>query len=204
MKLPDMVSARRTLDSADARPDRVLLEAWRAGDVAAFEALVRRHQAPLLRHARVLVSYADDTEDVVQETLMKLVQAPPEPRSDPGALVAWLHRVARNLATDKVRAERRRKRREERSAQDERSPGGLDGVEADDTRRAVERGLARLPQEQSEVLALRLFGERSYDEIAAITGKKAGTVGWLLSVGMKALVVELGTLVAGERAASSG
>ncbi len=46
------------------------------------------------------------------------------------------------------------------------------------------------------MLVLRLFGERSYKEIAGITGKKIGTVGWLISVGLKALATELAPLVA--------
>ena len=46
--------------------------------------------------------------------------------------------------------------------------------------------------------ALRLLGEKSYREISEITGKKVGTVGWLVSVGLKALCVELGPLLGGE------
>ena len=83
------------------------------------------------------------------------------------------------------------------AARDE-SAGGLDAVEAEDTRAAVERGLTRLPEDQREVLVLRLFGDRSYKEIAEITGKKVGTIGWLISVGLKALSTELAPLVQGE------
>ena len=45
---------------------------------------------------------------------------------------------------------------------------------------------------------LRLFDEKSYAEIAEITGRKVGTVGWLISVGMKALAEELAPLAHGE------
>ena len=51
----------------------------------------------------------------------------------------------------------------------------------------VERAIANLPVEQREVLVLRLFAERSYREIAEVTGRKVGTVGWLISEGLKAL-----------------
>ena len=37
------------------------------------------------------------------------------------------------------------------------------------------------------MLVLRLLSERSYKEIAEITGKPIGTVGWLVSIGLKAL-----------------
>lgn len=181
-------------------PDAQLLAAWRGGDVTAFEALLRRHESPLLRHARVFVAKGRDAEDIVQETFLKLAQSPPEVRSEPGALAAWLHRVARNVATDQVRAEARRRKREEVAAADEATRGGLERVEGSDTVEAIERGLERLPEDQREVLSLRLFGERSYAEIAEITGKKSGTVGWLLSVGMKALAAELGPLAPVEHA----
>ena len=68
-------------------------------------------------------------------------------------------------------------------------------LEEHDTREAVERGLSRLPADQREVLVLRLLAERSYKEIAEITGRKIGTVGWLVSLGLKALANELAPLV---------
>ena len=45
------------------------------------------------------------------------------------------------------------------------------------------------------MLVLRLLGDKSYREIADITGKKIGTVGWLVSVGLKALSAELAPLL---------
>lgn len=97
---------------------------------------------------------------------------------------------------DVMRAEKRRKRREEDVAPSEGHGGGLETVEARDTRAAVERELEKLPVDQREVLVLRLLGDRSYKEIAEITGKKIGTVGWLVSVGLKSLSEGLAPLVA--------
>ena len=77
-------------------------------------------------------------------------------------------------------------------------------MEADDTRAAVEQSLGRLPQDQCEVLVLRLLGEKSYREIAEITGKKIGTVGWLVSVGLKALGAELTPLLVGSPPGGTG
>jgi RNA polymerase sigma-70 factor (ECF subfamily) len=61
----------------------------------------------------------------------------------------------------------------------------------------VEAELQKLPGDQREVLVLRLLGERSYKEIAEITGKKVGTVGWLVSEGLKALSANLAPLFDG-------
>lgn len=185
--------------------DGQLLLAFQGGDAGAFEALVGRHQGALLRHARVLLGTVGAAEDVVQDVFLKLVQKPPVlPREAPddtgvaGAhLASWLHRVTRNACMDFMRAEARRSRREEEAAPREATTGGLDAVEARDTHAAVERSIEKLPQDQREVLLLRLLNHRSYREIAEITGKKVGTVGWLVSVGLKALATELEPVLAG-------
>lgn len=73
--------------------------------------------------------------------------------------------------------------------------GGLQLVEQNEARAAVEAQLAKLPGDQREALDLRLLAERSYSEIAEITGKKIGTVGWLISEGLKALSLNTRGLV---------
>ena len=97
---------------------------------------------------------------------------------------------------DTMRSETRRKRREEEAAASEVVRGeradGAFTVEQSATRaRRSRRARAKLPEDQREVLVLRLLGERSYKEIAEITGKKIGTVGWLVSEGLKTLSKEL-------------
>ena len=188
----------------DERSDAQLLASWIAGEPSAFDGLVHRHQSALLRHARALLGDRRGGEDVVQEAFLRLAQKPPQippaaqgdREAERAVLASWLHRVTRNLCMDSLRSETRRKRREEEVAACEATAGGLDAVEAGDTREAVEKSLSLLPQEQREVLVLRLFGERSYKEIAEITGKKIGTVGWMISVGLQALSKELAPLVA--------
>jgi RNA polymerase sigma-70 factor (ECF subfamily) len=189
----------------DEPSDGRLLAAWGRSDTGAFEALVARHERALLRHARALLGDWRSGEDVVQEVFLRLAQRPPalgadvvgDPRAESAVLSAWLHQVLRNLCMDTKRSEIRRRRREEEAATDEATSGGVDTVEAADTKAAVLRGMMRLPQDQREVLVLRLIDEKSYAEIATITGRKVGTVGWLISVGMKALADELSPLVGG-------
>jgi RNA polymerase sigma-70 factor (ECF subfamily) len=192
--------------------DGQLLGAFRAGDTSAFTELVNRHQATLLRHARALLGPGSSYEDVVQEVFLKLAQSPPELTTQADGdecrervqLLSWLHKVTRNSCMDVVRAEKRRKRREEDVAASEGHGGGIDTIDARDTRAMVERELERLPVDQREVLVLRLLGERSYKEIAEITGKKIGTVGWLVSEGLKTLSRELSPLFEGAKARVDG
>lgn len=185
--------------------DGALLRAYRAGDANAFTALVNEHQAALLRHARALLGAGSAYEDVVQDVFLKLAQSPPEipsevdgdPRLERVHLLSWLHKVTRNGCMDTLRADKRRRRREQDVAADEAHEGGIGSIEERDTRAAVEREIEKLPVEQREVIVLRLLGDRSYKEIAEITGKPIGTVGWLLSLGLKALGAGLSPLLEG-------
>lgn len=185
----------------DEATDGALLLAWKSGDVPAFSALVARHRSGLLAHARSLLGRGGPAEDAVQETLLKLAHKPPKlPAEASGpALSGWLHQVLRRECLDTRRGEKRRQRREREAAPDEAVAGGQEQVEATDTKEAVERGLELLSPEQREVIALRLFGEKSYGEIAAITGKKVGTVGWLISEGLARLADELAHLLPGQK-----
>jgi RNA polymerase sigma-70 factor (ECF subfamily) len=181
--------------------DQQLLAAFAAGDATAFGRLVDRHQASCLKLAAFLLGGRAEVEDTVQEVFLKLMQKPPAlpVDSDPEvsflALAAWLHRVTRNACMDVLRSESRRNRREKDVASVEATPGGQNSVDAQDTRSAVERSLQRLPEDQREVLFLRLLADRSYREIAELTGKKAGTVGWLISTGLRALSEDLEPLL---------
>lgn len=195
--------------------DGTLLDAFRRGDGQAFATLVGVHQATLLRHARALLGPRGAHEDVVQEVFLKLAQSPPDlppeirgdARVERAHVSSWLHTVTRNACMDTIRSETRRRRREETVAEERGDEAvadrGLTAVDAADTRALVERELGRLPTDQREVLVLRLLNEKSYREIAAITGKKVGTVGWLVSVGLKTLSRELAPLLARDGADGS-
>ncbi len=203
----------------DPRPevtDGLLLRALERGQPEALSTLVVRHQEVLLRHARALLGPAGPFEDAVQETFLRLVARPPrleadaerDPQAHSAQLRAWLHTVLRNFCMDTLRSEERRRTHATAAAESSPAPrshaGGADWVEQNDTRAAVERELAKLPTDQREVLVLRLVGERSYKEIAEITGRKIGTVGWLVSEGLKVLADRLAPLVEGARRVSPG
>jgi len=179
--------------------DGALLGAWQSGDAGAFTQLVRRYESALLRHAKALLGETGAHEDVVQESLLKLARGGVEipaavagdPEAERRALGAWLHKVVRNGCMDVLKTESRRKKRERAAATPEAAPSTPPEVEVEDTRGFVRAAIAALPSDQREVLALRLFEERSYREIADVTGKKVGTIGWLVSEGLQTLAGRL-------------
>lgn len=202
-----MDETRTQIPAPQGLSDGALLERLAGGDGSALAPLVERYQGALLRHARALIGDDSAHHDVVQETFLKLLERPPilpdavrgDAAVESAHLASWLHKVTRNGCMDTLRGEKRRRQREESVATRETASDGQAGgaglAEERDTREAVERGLASLHPDQREVLVLRLIAGRSYKEIAEITGRKIGTVGWLISEGLSALADKLGPLL---------
>jgi len=121
-----------------------------------------QHYGPkLLLCARQWTRSRADAEDVVQEAFVRFWRHQRHLGGDPRALlVTSIRRAAIDLARSNVR----RVRREEESAGDaerlfESAPA------ADDRIQVIENAMRRLPDEQREVLTLKIWGELTFDEI---------------------------------------
>jgi RNA polymerase sigma factor (sigma-70 family) len=159
-------------------PERELLERARDGDAGAYAALVRAHQHVAFRTACVFCPTAADAEDAAQEAFLKAWRALPRFRLG-APFRPWLLAIVANEARSRARAAGRRAGREERALSLE--PPAVDaGPEAAvlvAERRAALRGaLARLPERDRTVLALRYLLDLSEAETAAALGCRRGTV----------------------------
>jgi RNA polymerase sigma-70 factor (ECF subfamily) len=79
-----------------------LVERVRAGDAAAFELIMRRHNRRLFRLARSVLRNGTEAEDVVQETYVRAFAQLDDFRG-PEGFSAWLARIAYNEALGRVR-----------------------------------------------------------------------------------------------------
>ena len=176
------MSAETTRESVSA--DSALLNRLRSGEVAAFDALFRRHHA---RIYRVLCGFVgqEEASDLLQETFLRLLGAPPVAQGT--NLSAWLLRVAVNLGRNALRAGSRRRWYRDLLGMQTDGHGWRTGApdpgraaEADELRREVRRVLGSLKTRQAAILALRYSG-LSYREIAGALGVAPGSVGTLLA-----------------------
>jgi RNA polymerase sigma-70 factor (ECF subfamily) len=94
-----------TLSPADA--DLVL--ASKAGDIAAFDELVKRYNRKLLRIVQPITHNLDDAQDVVQETFLKAFQNLGAFRGD-SKFSTWLFRIAVNQSLMALRRQHTRQR----------------------------------------------------------------------------------------------
>ena len=148
----------------------------RAGDGAALEVLVRRHEHAVYAVAARVVGNAPDAADVRQRVFLALLERPPdEPIAD---LPAYLRRSAANAAVDHVRRRARRRAATRRLAA--RPRPDADSPDAAPARRdeaaKLRSALAELPPEQRAALALRYDGGLTFAEAAAALGEPASTV----------------------------
>ena len=144
----------------------------------AFEDLFRAEYARVVGIANQALADAAEAEDVAQEVFLSFHQR--HSAQAPYA-AAWLHRAAWHAALNRLRGDRRRRRREGAAGPDALtlSPDPAAIVERSQEGAAVRAAMSRLPQRSAAVLALRYSG-LSYAEVGAALGVGVGQVGTLL------------------------
>ena len=174
-------------DAGSETPDEVLVVAAIVGDLEAFDQLVLRYRAAVVRLALSIVGH-EHAEDVAQEALLLAFKALPS-IEEPRKFAAWLSAITRHralrfgkresvhksqwLALDEVLIEKL----------DALAQPFVDRLEDEEVRKALES----LPADYALVLKLRFLDEMPLKRIAAFLGAPLSTVKWRLHQGKKIL-----------------
>jgi RNA polymerase sigma-70 factor, ECF subfamily len=157
--------------------DADLIARARTGDVAAYEAIVRRYQDVAIRTAH-LICPETDADDAVQEAFLKAYDALPRFREG-SPIRPWLLRIVANEARNRRRSAGRRHGLALRVAEAEPSrsaPGPEHIVIAAEQRTELLTALATLRDDDREVLGARFLLDLSEAETAETLGIPRGTV----------------------------
>lgn len=186
-------------DLPDPVDDDTLMARYAAGDPAAARALTLRLVPRVVSYATRLLADRAEAEDLAQEAMLRLWRAAPGWRPGEARVTTWLYRVVTNLATDRLRARRRRggPALEDVPEPADDAPGAEARMISADRRAALDRALAALPDRQREAVVLRHLEGLANPEIAAILGVGVEAVESLTARGKRALAAALG----GQRAA---
>lgn len=142
---------------------------------AAFRRLVERFQRRVFAVCVRVLGSPQDAEDATQETFVKLARGAPGFRGD-AQVSTWIYRIARNVCTDRIRAEARRPT----------TPVTEDHLESVDpdpdasawigTSDALRRAMQQLDPDARQLLLLVGVDGLSYAEAAEVSGIAVGTV----------------------------
>jgi RNA polymerase sigma-70 factor (ECF subfamily) len=178
------------------RSDEELVEACQAGESSAFDLLVSRWEDKIRGAAYRLLGSEEEARDAAQEAFLKAYRALPGFKGE-ARFSSWLYQIVMNLCRDRLR---RRKGRHLVSLEAleevgpviaSRDPAALDLVRQLDLRRAVQRAIGALPEEQREILILKEYQGLTFLEIAQALELPVSTVKTRLYRGLGQLRLRL-------------
>jgi RNA polymerase sigma-70 factor (ECF subfamily) len=142
-----------------------------AGRQEDWAAWLDRHGAALVLLARQWVGSYADAEDVVQEGFVRFWRS----RSSAADPAAYLFTCVRNCARDRQRGDARRMKREVVAAVPEAERAFDAPLEQAERVAAIEAALRRLPEEQREVLVMKIWGGLTFAQVGEALGVAMNT-----------------------------
>jgi|SRR5271169_2820369 len=161
--------------------DEDLVEAFRGGELSAFDTLVARWERRIRGAIHRVVGNEDEARDLCQETFLRAYRALDSFKSE-ARFSSWLYQIALNLCRDRLR---RRRGRTLVSLEDMgegaeelavRRPSAFELVQARDLARTVAAAISELAEEQREVIVLKEYQELTFQEVAEVLGIPVSTV----------------------------
>ena len=167
-----------------------------------FRPWLDEHGSKFLLFARQQTRSIADAEDVLQDALVKLARKVEEGSFLGGqdAWIAFIYTQIRREAIDLGRKDDRRRKREENVVRDDHSLGRdiemplfEGGASQSETRRILIEGMKVLPKKFSEVISMKLWGERTFAEIGEALDISLNTAASRYRYGIEALRKQLAT-----------
>jgi len=164
--------------------DEELVGMFSNGNNQAFDVLLNRHKNRVFTYILLIVRNRDLAEDIFQEAFMKAIVTIKQGRYvDNGKFYSWVTRIAHNLIIDFYRRERNENTvsNEEFAEVDLFNNSKLcdenveDVLVRDQVFSDVRNLVLHLPENQQEVVRMRYYEDRSFKEIADMTGVSINT-----------------------------
>lgn len=162
--------------------DAVLVSAFIKGDDLALKLLIERHRSRIFNFIYSKVSNRDISEDIFQDTFLKVIRTVKSKRyNEEGKFVPWVMRIAHNLVIDHFRKQNRIPVQRNSSEFDvfsmisDSTLNAENKIIKDQVELDVVKLLDVLPDDQREVLEMRLFKDMSFKEISEQTGVSINT-----------------------------
>ncbi len=143
----------------------------------AFRKLLQLYQKPLYNHIRNIVLNHDDTDDVLQNTFMKVFQNLENFKGE-SKLFSWMYRIATNEALTFLQ----QKAKKQGISSEEVQKNVISKLESDvffdgdEIQLKLQKAIATLPEKQQLVFKMKYFEELKYEEISEIVDTSVGAL----------------------------
>jgi RNA polymerase sigma-70 factor (ECF subfamily) len=163
-------------------PDALLVKNYVEGNENALATLIKRHESKIYGFIYSKIADRDISNDIFQDTFIKVIKTlKSNSYNEEGKFLPWVMRISHNLIVDHFRKTKKMpmyRETEEFSifsimSDDSLTIEGkmiLDQVELD-----LKKLIQELPEDQKEVLIMRMYQDMSFKEISELTGVSINT-----------------------------
>jgi RNA polymerase sigma-70 factor (ECF subfamily) len=163
-------------------PDALLVKSYVEGNENALATLIKRHESKIYGFIYSKIADRDISNDIFQDTFIKVIKTlKSNSYNEEGKFLPWVMRISHNLIVDHFRKTKKMpmyRETEEFSIFSIMSDDSLtienkmifDQVEVD-----LKKIIEELPEDQKEVLVMRMYQDMSFKEISELTGVSINT-----------------------------
>lgn len=162
--------------------DATLVHDYIAGNEAALATLIKRHQSKIFGFIYSKLGDRDLADDIFQDTFIKVIRTlKSNSYNEEGKFLPWVMRIAHNLIVDHFRSNKKMplyRETEEFSIFSIMTDDALtieNKLIFDQVTKDLQQLVDELPEDQKEVLVMRLYQDMSFKEISEVTGVSINT-----------------------------
>jgi RNA polymerase sigma-70 factor, ECF subfamily len=163
-------------------PDALLVKDYVAGNEDALATLIKRHESKIYGFIYSKVSDRDVSNDIFQDTFIKVIKTlKSNSYNEEGKFLPWVMRIAHNLVIDYFRKNKKMplyRETEEFSVFSIMTDDSLtieNQLIANQVEIDIQKLIDELPEDQKEVLVMRMYKDMSFKEISEVTGVSINT-----------------------------
>ena len=162
--------------------DAELITEYLIGSERSLEKLIKRHQLQIFNFINSKVNDRDKSEDIFQDTFIKVIKTLKNGSyNEEGKFLPWVMRIAHNLVIDYFRKSNRIPIIENKEEFDifqflsDTTPNAESVLVEEQVLKDIQNLVEELPEDQKEVLIMRLYRDMSFKEIAENTNVSINT-----------------------------
>lgn len=162
--------------------DAQLVSSYLDGSEYALEQLINRHQLQIFNFINFKINDRDTSEDLFQDTFIKVIRTLKSGAyNEEGKFLPWVMRIAHNLVIDHFRKSNRIPTVGKKEDFDifqfisDKSPNAESTLVQEQVLKDLQKLIQELPEDQKEVLIMRLYRDMSFKEIAENTNVSINT-----------------------------